>query len=72
MVGFGETIRNLRESKGIKSKFVADKLGMSASSYCDIESGRKKLTFEHAQTISEVLGVDIKDFLCDNQLRIAR
>lgn len=71
-MNFGVKIRTLRESKGIKAKFIAEKLGISASSYCDIESGRKKVTLEHARGISEALGVDIKDFFYEEKLRDSR
>ncbi len=69
---FGDKIRKIRISKGIKSKFVANKINMSPSSYCDIESGRKKLTLEHALIIADALGVDIKDFFYENKLRDSR
>lgn len=71
-MNFGARIRTIRISKGIKSKFIADKLGISPSSYCDIESGRKKLTLEHAFLIAGALGIDINDFFYDNKLRESR
>lgn len=71
-MNFGENIRQIRNSKGIKSKFMADQLQISPSSYCDIERGRKKLTLEHALVIAEILDVDIKDFFYEDKPRVMR
>ena len=56
-------IKAVRESKGIKARFVADKIGVSRSYYSQIENGHVGLTLKNAQQIAEVLGTNILDLL---------
>lgn len=71
-INFGSRIRQIRNNKGIRSKFIAGKLGMSPSGYCDIESGRRKLTIERALIIAELLGTDINAFIYGDNTRETR
>ena len=61
---YGEQIRKIRERKGIKAKYVAGKLGLSASQYCDLEKGRKKLDAHLTVKIAGILEVTPNDILC--------
>lgn len=60
-------IKAVRESKGIKSRFVAEKIGVSRSYYSQIENGHIGLTLKKAQQIAEVLGTDISDLLAESK-----
>ena len=59
---FGQTIRNIRENKGMKAVFVARKIGMSPAGYGGIELGKVKVSLERAKQIADVLGVDMSIF----------
>lgn len=43
---------------GYKSKFVADKLGITESAYSKIKLGKQKPTLEIAYKFQEVFGID--------------
>lgn len=64
-IDYGERIKQIRISKGIKACFVAKKLGLTPGGYSDIERGRRKLTAERVQQIAGILMVDIGEiFYC--------
>lgn len=65
---YGKRIKNIREVKGLKSCYVAEKLGVSPAVYSGIESGRSKLSAEHAAKIADILGVDIKDIFFETKV----
>ncbi len=61
----GIKIRKVREIKNIGQKYLADKLGISQSSYSDIESGKTKVSDQKLNQIATILEVDaetIKNF----------
>ena len=60
---YGQNIRHLRLSKGVKAQWVADQLGIHISTYCNIESGRGRLDLERAVKIASLLNVSIQDIL---------
>ena len=51
----GYKIRKMRELKGYKQKHMADGLGIDATSYGDIESGKTKITVERLKKIADLL-----------------
>ena len=53
----GKVIKEVRESKGIKQIFIAEKAGISNRYLSAIESGTKKPTSETIKKIAEALGV---------------
>ena len=56
-------IKERREQLGISQKELAETVGMSQSSLCDIEQGRSKPSIDTALKIAEVLNIgDIKFF----------
>ncbi len=38
----GARLKKLRESKGIKQNFVAEKMGISNNFLCELESGKRR------------------------------
>jgi transcriptional regulator with XRE-family HTH domain len=54
-------IKALREERGISQKEIANKLGISRTSYISIEQGKKELSLSEAQRISSIFGIDLKD-----------
>ncbi len=69
---YGNRIKDVRERKGLKAKYVADKLDMSASQYCDLEKGRKKLTADLVVKIANILEIKTDDILCPAPLEERR
>lgn len=65
MMYFGDRIRKLRLERGLKAKFVAEKVGLSPSQYSDLEHNRKKLTADLIVRLVEVLHVSPNDVLYD-------
>jgi transcriptional regulator with XRE-family HTH domain len=56
-MGYGARIRHLREGRGLKAKFVAERLGLTPAQYCDLEKGRKRLTAELAAGLADLFGI---------------
>ena len=50
-----ETLRELRLKKDIKLKEMAKMIGVSAPFYCHIEQGKRKLSYENAFLIAQIL-----------------
>lgn len=51
----GYRIRKMRELKGYKQEYMAERLGIGQTSYSDIESGKAKLTVDRLKKIAELL-----------------
>ena len=59
----GDKIRKVRELKGYKQEYVADKLGMSVTAYGNIERGDSSLSFDRLEEIAAVMEVAVQDIL---------
>ena len=59
----GNKIRKIREIKGLKQENVADKIGLSLSSYGKIERGEVKLSVERLSTIAAAMELPINAIL---------
>lgn len=59
----GDKIRKVRELKGYKQEYVADKLGMSVTAYGNIERGDSSLSFDRLEEIASVMEVAVQDIL---------
>ncbi|MCC3375493.1 helix-turn-helix transcriptional regulator [Cohnella sp. REN36] len=55
-------IRSIRREMNLSGTEVADKLGISAQFYYDIEKGKKKLSADNAVQLADVFGVSL-DYL---------
>ena len=53
----GENIRRIREWKGYRREYLADKLGMHLTSYGNIERGQSDLTVKRLLQIAQILEV---------------
>lgn len=56
-LSFGDMLEAHRLSKNLNQRKFAEKLGISASSLCDLEKGRKIPTIARARNIAGILGV---------------
>lgn len=60
---YGRIIKSARISRGMKGKFVAEKLKVSINTYYQIEAGRRNVTMERAEEIAGILGMTLIDLL---------
>jgi len=57
-----KSLKQLREEKKLSQDFIANKIGISKPHYCNIENGKRTLSYERACSIAKILGVKITDF----------
>lgn len=62
-----KNLKKIRESKGVRQSYLAEKLNISAMSYSRMESGATKIDVERLKIISSLLDVKIEVFF-DNKL----
>lgn len=66
MAGFGRRVKELRESKGITSEQLAEKLGITKSVIWSYEADRKDPNFLHLEMIAQYFNVSL-DYLVFNK-----
>jgi transcriptional regulator with XRE-family HTH domain len=59
----GNSLRKIREIKGMKQEAVAKKLGITTNGYGKIERGESNLNLERLNQIAEVFGISTQDIL---------
>lgn len=62
-----EKIRVLRENKHLTQEEMALKLNMSTTGYAKIERGETRLNIPRLEQIAEIFGMDILEFMADEQ-----
>ena len=62
-MSFPERLKHARLTKGKKQKEVAEFLGVTTSTYCGYETGKRQPDMHKLKKISEFLGVSISDLL---------
>lgn len=63
-------LKRLREKRNLTQEYIAECMGWDySSSYGTLETGKKKLTFEEAIKIAEILDVDVMRILQPDQIR---
>lgn len=60
---FGETIRNLRKSRGWSQKTLSEKSGVNQGFISEIESGKKSPGFKTLKALSMAFSVSIDDLV---------
>lgn len=60
-------IKNVLEEKGIKQKWLAEKLGKSFNSVNSYVQNRQQPRLEVLSQIAEILDVDIKDLILSSK-----
>lgn len=63
---YGALIKAVRRSKGIKAKWIAEKIGVSVSTYTEIEADRRNIALERAEEIAAALGMTLPELLCQS------
>jgi len=54
-------LKQLREARGIKQKFIAEQLGISANYYSQIENGHRPPQLEHLLILRNIFDVTLDD-----------
>ena len=55
------TLKAVRESRGVKQKAVAEHLGVSRQTYSRYENKQEKMSIEQAKAVCSFLHVDLAD-----------
>lgn len=61
-------LKQLRESRGIQQKFVAERIGISANYYCQIENGHRNVPIKLLPKIKEFFGVTLDEIFFKNEI----
>lgn len=59
-------IKNSRKSQGLSQKQVAEKLGISAPAYSNLESGKFEITLKRLDEILVALGIEDEEVMQGN------
>lgn len=62
---FAQKIRRIREEKKLRQSEIAPKLGISRSSYIEIEKGQKELTLTQLKCLASILDLSLEELLLD-------
>ncbi|MFA8439340.1 helix-turn-helix domain-containing protein [Pueribacillus sp. YX66] len=61
-------LKILREKRGIKQKFIAEQLGISANYYSQIENGHRQPQLEHLIKLRNIFNVSLDDIFFNNEI----
>ena len=59
-----QTLKEIRESKGIKQGAVADHLGVIRQTYASYEQEQEKMSVAQAKAVCAFIGCSIDEFFC--------
>lgn len=63
-----KTLKEIRESKGVKQLAVAEHLGISRQAYAYYEQNPQRLRLEQANAVCEFLHCDIGEFFLPSKV----
>ncbi|WP_079708580.1 helix-turn-helix domain-containing protein [Paraliobacillus ryukyuensis] len=63
-----EKLRYLRESNGLKSKFVAKKIGVSPGTYSEFETGKRNPRIEHLIVLRDLYNISLDDLFFNDMI----
>lgn len=61
-------LKQLREERGIKQKFIAEQLGISANYYSQIENGHRPPQLEHLLILRNIFDVTLDDIFFNSEI----
>lgn len=61
-------LKALREERGIKQKFIAEQLGISANYYSQIENGHRLPQLEHLLKLRNIFNVSLDDIFFNKKI----
>lgn len=63
-----DNIKQLREERGIKQKFIAEQLGITANYYSQIENGHRLPQLEHLLILRNMYNVSLDDIFFNSEI----
>ncbi|WP_405103150.1 helix-turn-helix domain-containing protein [Oceanobacillus sp. FSL H7-0719] len=61
-------LKSLREERGLKQKFIAEKLGITANYYSQIENGHRPPQIEHLLILRDLFNVSLDEIFFKNEI----
>ena len=61
-------LKQLREARGIKQKFIAEQLGISANYYSQIENGHRPPQLDHLLILRNIFDVTLDDIFFNKEI----
>lgn len=61
-------LRSLREERGIKQKFIAEQLGITANYYSQIENGHRPPQVEHLLILRDLFNVSLDEIFFKDEI----
>lgn len=61
------TLKEMRDSKGLKAKYVAKHIGVSERTYFSYEHAHSRIPVEKAKTLCDLLDCRIEDVLSKDE-----
>ncbi len=61
-------LKSLREERGIKQKFIAEQLGISANYYSQIENGHRPPQVEHLLKLRDLFNVSLDEIFLKDEI----
>ena len=62
-MGFSDALRAAREEKGYTQQYVAERMGITKSTYCGYETGKRQPDVAKIKQLSAILGKSADDLL---------
>jgi transcriptional regulator with XRE-family HTH domain len=63
MHNIGDKVKKLRELKGFKQEYMAEKLSISQQSYSNLENGKMDVPFSKIEQIADLFGMRVEDMV---------
>lgn len=61
-------LKRLREERGLKQKFIAKQLGITANYYSQIENGHRAPQVEHLLKLRNIFNVTLDELFFDSEI----
>jgi len=61
-------LKALREERGVKQKFIAEQLGISANYYSQIENGHRPPQVEHLLKLRDLFNVSLDEIFFKDEI----
>lgn len=61
-------LKQLRDARGLKSKFIAEKIGISPNYYSQIENGHRTPQIEHLLKLREIYNISLDEIFFNDKI----
>lgn len=63
-----QTLKEVREQRGVKQKAVAEYLGIARQTYCKYENNQDSMTIEQAKAVCKFLHCSVSDIFLPKEV----